>query len=104
MFGYVSKGLTDLDVTWRHPRDVKESAYKGLVRPVLEYVVQLRTPTVYFFKMSLRSCRKGKLITLYKGLKGAARIPTSDFVPPNRRTRNLHSLAFQTQLAGTDIY
>ena len=27
-----------------HPQDVKESAYKGLVRPVLEYIVQFGTP------------------------------------------------------------
>ena len=41
---------------------------------------------------------------LYKGLKGAARIPTNDLVPINRRTRNNHSLAFQTPLVGADIY
>ena len=39
-----------------------------------------------------------------KGLKGTANIPTNDLVVPNRRTRNHHSLAFQTPLAGTDIY
>ena len=41
---------------------------------------------------------------LYKGLKGAASIPTNDLVPPIRHTRNHHSLAFQTPLAGPDIY
>ena len=41
---------------------------------------------------------------LYKGLKGAASIPTNDLVPPIRRTRNHHSLAFQIPMAGTDIY
>ena len=41
---------------------------------------------------------------LYKGLKGAASIPTNDLVPPIRHTRNHHSLAFQTLLAGTDMY
>ena len=45
-----------------------------------------------------------RLIMLYKALKGAASIPTDDLVPPNRRTRNHHSLAFQTPLARTDIY
>ena len=40
------------------PRDVKESAYKGLVRPILEYVVQFGTPKVYFFKMNLRRLKK----------------------------------------------
>ena len=54
---------------------------------------------------SLKKKRKySRLIMLYKGLKGADSIPTNDFVPPNRRARNHHSLAFQTPLAGTDIY
>ena len=33
---------------------------------------------------------------LYKGLMGAASIPTNDLVPPIRHVRNHHSLAFQT--------
>ena len=41
---------------------------------------------------------------LYKGLKGAASIPTNDLVPPIRHVRNHHSLAFQTPFANTDIY
>ena len=46
---------------------------------------------------SLKKRRKGsRLIMLYQGLKGAASIPTN--------TRNHLSLAFQTPLAGTDIY
>ena len=54
---------------------------------------------------SLKKRRKdSRLIMLYKGLKGAASIPTDDLVPPNRRTRNHDSLAFLTPLAGTDIY
>ena len=50
--------LASLDETWR---DVKESAYKELVRSILEYVVQFRTPKVYFFKMNLRRFRKEQL-------------------------------------------
>ena len=54
---------------------------------------------------SLKKRRKdSSLIMPYKGLKGAASIPTDDLVPTNRRTRNHHSLAFQSPLAGTDIY
>ena len=54
---------------------------------------------------SLKNRRKdSRLIMLYKGLKGAASIPTNDLVPLNRHTRNHHALAFQTPLAGTDIY
>ena len=41
---------------------------------------------------------------LYKGLTGAARIPTNDLIPLIRHTRNHPSLTFQTPLAGTDIY
>ena len=45
---------------------------------------------------SLKKRRKdSRLILLYKGLKGKARIPTDDFMPKNRRCRNQHSLAFQ---------
>ena len=54
---------------------------------------------------SLKKRRKdSRLIMLYKGLKGAASIPTNDLVLPIRRTRNHHSLAFQIPMAGTDIY
>ena len=40
----------------------------------------------------------------FKGLKGAASIPTNDRVPPIRHVRKRHSLAFQTTFANTDIY
>ena len=44
------------------PQDVKESAYKGLVRPVLEYGSSVwDPPQVYFFKRNLRRYRKGQL-------------------------------------------
>ena len=53
-------------------------------------------------KESLKKRRKDSiLIVLYKSLKGTDSIPTNDFVPPNRRTRNHYSLALQTSLAGT---
>ena len=41
---------------------------------------------------------------LYKDLKVAASISTNYLVPPIRRTRNNHSLAFQILMARTDIY
>ena len=54
---------------------------------------------------SLKKRRKDStLIMLYKGIKDAASVPIDDLLPPVRRTRNHHSLAFQTPLAGTDIY
>ena len=44
---------------------------------------------------SLKKMRKdSRLILLYKGLKGKARIPTDDLIPKNRHCRNQHSLAF----------
>ena len=44
----------------------------------------------------LKKRRKdNRLIFLYKGLKGKARIPTDDLIPKTRRGRNQHSLAFQ---------
>ena len=54
---------------------------------------------------SLKKRRKdSRVIILYKGLKGAASIPTNYLVPPIKRTRNHDSLAFQISMAGTDIY
>ena len=44
----------------------------------------------------LKKRRKdNRLILLYKGLKGKARIPTDDLIPETRCGRNQHSLAFQ---------
>ena len=52
---------------------------------------------------SLRKRRKdNRLILLYKGLKGKARIPTDDLIPKTRRGRNQHSLAFQIPSASKD--
>ena len=45
-----------------------------------------------------------RLILLYKGLKGKARIPTDDLIPKTRRCRNQHSLAFQIPSASIDVY
>ena len=45
---------------------------------------------------SLKKRRKdNRLILLYNGLKGKAKIPTDDLIPKTRRGRNQHSLAFQ---------
>ena len=121
------------------PRDVKELAYKGLVRPVLEidssvwdpqsiilqdelekvqkratrfetgnYIYETGSMTRILEQLKWESLKKRRkdrrLIMLYKGLKGAGRLPTDDFVPPIWHTRNHHSLAFQTPLAETDIH
>ena len=121
------------------PRNVKESAYKGLVRPILEYGSSVWDPQSILLQDELEKVQKraarfvtgnyvdyetgsmtgilkqlkweslkkrrkdSRLIMLYKGLKGAASIPTNDLVPPIRRTRNHHSLAFQILMAGTRL-
>ena len=54
---------------------------------------------------SLKKRRKdNRLILLYKGLKGKARIPTDGLIPKTRRGRNQHSLAFQIPSASKDVY
>ena len=54
---------------------------------------------------SLKKRRKdNRLILLYKGLKGKARIPTGDLVPKTRHCRNQHSIAFQIPTASLDAY
>ena len=54
---------------------------------------------------SLKKRRKdNRLILLYKGLNGKARIPTNDLIPKTRRGRNQHSLAFQIPSASKDVY
>ena len=54
---------------------------------------------------SLKKRRKEcRLILLYKGLKGKARIPTDDLIPKARRDRNQHSSAFQVPSASKGVY
>ena len=54
---------------------------------------------------SLKKRRKdNRLILLYKGLKGKARIPTDDLIPKTRCGRNQHSLAFQIPSASKEVY
>ena len=57
------------------------------------------------FKLEIlkKSRKASRLKMLYKGLKGAASIPTNDLIPLLWRTRNHDSLTFQTPLAETDI-
>ena len=52
----------------------------------------------YWKKLKWESLKKRRrdrrLILLYKGLKGAASIPTDDLMPPIKPSRNHHSLTF----------
>ena len=47
--------------------------------------------------------RDSRLVLLFKGVKGAASIPTDDLILPIGRSRNHHSMTFQTLAARTDI-
>ena len=44
-----------------------------------------------------------RLILLYKGLKGKARIPTDELIPKTRRCRNSHYKAFQLPSASIEV-
>ena len=46
--------------------------------------------------------KDSRLILMYKGIKGKARIPTDDLIPKNRRCRNQHSMVFQIPSASKD--
>ena len=105
---------------------MNEAAYKGLVRPVLEYgssvwvqnraarfvtgncVFETGSMTGILDQLKWESLKKrrkdSRLILLYEGLKGKGRIPTDDLIPKNRRCRNQHSLAFQIPSASKEAY
>ena len=54
---------------------------------------------------SLKKRRKdNRLILLYKGLKGKARIPTGYLICKTRRCRNQHSMAFKLPSASVEAY
>ena len=114
-FGFLRRNLSACS------QDVKESAYKGLVRPVLEYGSSVWDPLCILLQLHLwnweydwhsrttkvgisgKMRRDSRIIMLYKCLKGAASIPTNDLVPPIRHARKHHALAFQIPFANTDI-
>ena len=72
------------------------------------YCFEIGSMTGIFGKLKWESLKKrrrdSRPILLYKGLKGAASIPTDDLIPRIRRSRYHHSLTFQTPAARTDIY
>ena len=117
------------------PQDVKEAAYKGLVRPVQEYGSSVWDPhnkglqeelekvqgrasrfvtrnytfeegsmTGILEQLKWESRTDNRLILLYKGLKGKARMPTDDLIPKTRRCRNSHSKAIQLPSASIEAY
>ena len=98
------------------PQEVKETAYKGLVRPVLDHgssvweppgvVLQEELENVQTYNYETGSMtgilgqlkweslkergKDNRLILLYRSLKGKASVPTDDHIPKTRRCRNQH--------------
>ena len=72
------------------------------------YVYETGSMTGIHGQLKLESLKKrrkdNRLILLYKGLKGKARIPTDDLIPKNRCGRNQHSLTFQIPSASKEVY
>ena len=58
---------------------------------------------MYDFVMAYRRT-DNRLILLYKGLKGKARIPTDDLMPKTMRCKNSHSKAFQLPSVSIKAY
>ena len=86
------------------PPDVKEAAYKGLMRPVLEYGSSVWNPHTHGLQEELEKVQNR-----------AARFVTGNYVfetgsmtgilgQLNRRCRNQHSLAFQIPSASKEAY
>ena len=72
------------------------------------YVYETKSMTGILGQLKWESLKKrrkdDRLILLYKGLNGKARIHTDDLIPKTRRGRNQHSLAFQIPSANKDVY
>ena len=93
-----------------YANDTKESEFRYQTFPRLlrNYVYETGSMTGILGQFKWESLKKrrkdNRLILLYKGLKGKARIPTDDLIPKTRRGRNQHSLAFQIPSASKDVY
>ena len=95
-----------------HPDKLQEELEKAQNRAARfvtrNYVYETGSITGILGQLKLESLKKrrkdNRLILLYKGLKGKARIPTDDLIPKTRRGRNQHSLAFQIPSASKDVY
>ena len=74
----------------------------------INYVYETESMTGILRQLKWKSLKKrrkdNRLILLYKGVKGKARIPTDDLIPKTRRGRNQHSFAFQKPSASRNVY
>ena len=81
------------------PQDVTEAAYKGLVRPVLEYGSSVWDPSSILLQEELEKVQKR-----------AARFVTGNYIYETGSMTGIleqpkgHSLVFQTPFGNTDIY
>ena len=114
------------------PQEVKEAAYKGQVRPVLDYGSSICDPPGEVLQEELESVQKraARFVTgnyIYEtgsmtGILGQLKWEslrkrrkdnrlillykglTGNLIPKTGRCRNQHSMAFQTPIAYTDVY
>ena len=68
------------------------------------YAFDVGSMTGIFEHIKWKRRTNNRLILLYKGLKGKARIPTDDLIPQTRLCRNNHSMAFQLPSASIEAY
>ena len=73
-----------------------------------KYVYETESMTGILGQLKWESFKKRRtdkrLILLYKGLKGKARIPTDDLIPKNRCFRNQHSMTESFQIPSSGKY
>ena len=96
------------------PKKLQDELEKGQNRAARfvtrNYVYETESMTGILGQLKWESFKKRRtdkrLILLYKGLKGKARIPTDDLIPKNRRFRNQHSMteSFQIHSSGKYAY
>ena len=71
------------------------------------YVYETGSMTGILGQLKWESLKKrnkdNRLIMLYKGLKGKARIPIDDLVPKTRRCNNQHSMPFQIPSTSKEV-
>ena len=96
-------------VCYREIKDKEDTLKNRAARFVTRnYVYETGSMTGILGQLKWESLKKrrkdNRLILLYKGLKGKARIPTDDLIPKTRRGRNQHSLTFQIPSASKDVY
>ena len=68
------------------------------------YVYETGSMTGILGQWKWEKRKDNRLILLYKGLKGKARIPTDDLIPKVRPCRSQPSMTFQIPSASKDAY